>query len=216
MSDTLANGKTLLQALKRAAGSGRVGLAIPVGRPVSGYLRVIPTAPGQLDALDLQLLSEWRNKYVSSFLTEFHAHPERTAHWLTEYVHDNDSKILFMLEDLHGTRLGHIGIAFIDWASGYGEADAIVSGGDSPPGLMKLALQTSLAWVRDQLGVTTLGVRVRSDNSALEFYRKVGFQETKRICLRKELVADGIAWHEDPSLSEVEPSLVYMIYEASA
>lgn len=213
--DALHAGRQLLAALKAGAAPGNVGLVIPVGKPVSAVLRVIPTRAGNHDPVDLELLSEWRNRYVKSFLTEFDAHPARTAAWLSGHVHGNDGKILFMVESLDGARLGHIGLAFIDWDSGYGEADAIVRGGDSPPGLMKLALQTTLRWARDQLGLTSLGVRVRSDNTALDFYRKVGFRETKRVPLARAEQADGIVWTEDPSLplSEEQASLVYMLYQ---
>lgn len=208
-------GQQLLKCIKATASANQQGLVLLVGSPVVAYLRPIPTAKGCLDSVDLELLSEWRNRHVKSFLTEFFSHPSRTAEWLNEVVHSNDGKILFMLEDLKGERLGHIGLAFIDWETGYGEADAIVSGGNSPPGLMKLALQTTLKWAKEQLGLKTLGVRVRSDNSALEFYKKVGFQEIKRVPLVAKESENFITWFEDINLGNAEPSLVYMIYQVA-
>lgn len=213
MMEKLALGRQCLAFLKGTAAANKVSLVLPVGSPVVGYLRTIPSAAGCLDPLDLELLSEWRNRFVKSFLTEFVATPERTASWLNGPVHANDGKILFMVENLHGERLGHIGLAFIDWTTGYGEADAIVRGGNAPPGLMKLALQTTLKWAKEQLGLTTLGVRVRSDNSALDFYRKVGFEETKRVPLAVTTSEDMITWFEDPDLKDSQASLVYMIYK---
>lgn len=210
---TLAAGRECLALLKSTAAPGKASLVLPIGKPVVAYLRTIPTAPGSLDPLDVELLSEWRNRFVKSFLTEFTAHPARTAAWLNGPVHDNDGKILFMVESLDGVRFGHIGLAFIDWSTGYGEADAIVRGGNAPPGLMKLALQTTLKWARDQLGLTSLGVRVRSDNTALDFYRKVGFRETKRVPLAREAHGDAVTWSESPALADAEASLVYMLYE---
>ncbi|MFZ6799879.1 GNAT family N-acetyltransferase [Undibacterium sp. Di24W] len=213
MNQKLTDGRALLRVIKASAACNQLSLVLPVDSPVRAYLRPIATAEGQLDETDLVLLSDWRNKYVKSFLTEFHANPARTAEWLTKFVHQNDGKILFMLEDLKGGRLGHIGLAFIDWDNSYGEADAIVSGGNSPPGLMKIALQASLRWAREQLGLKKLGVRVRSDNSALEFYKKVGFCEIKRVPLGFTQDGDDITWFEDESLGSDVPSLVYMIYE---
>lgn len=209
----LSAGRACLALLKATAARGKTSLVLPVGRPVVAYLRTIPTAPGCLDPLDVALLGEWRNRFVKSFLTEFDAHPARTAAWLNGPVHANDGKILFMVESLDGVRFGHIGLAFIDWDTGYGEADAIVRGGDAPPGLMKLALQTTLKWARDQLGLTSLGVRVRSDNTALEFYRKVGFSETKRVALAKHEHGGDVTWTESPGLVGAEASLVYMQYQ---
>jgi RimJ/RimL family protein N-acetyltransferase len=210
--DRLSSGRQLLTSIKASAASGKVSLALPVGSSVCAVLRPIPTAPGYLDALDLRLLSEWRNRFVKSFLTEFVATDARTASWLSGAVHENDGKILLMMEDLHGERLGHIGLGFIDWRTGYGEADAIVRGGDAPRGLMKLALQTTLKWAKDQLGLTTLGVRVRSDNTALDFYRKTGFVETRRVPLAVRSNEDMVTWYEDPDLQDSQASLVHMIY----
>lgn len=215
MSTTLT-GRELIASIKALASAGQVGVAIPVGRPIRAVLRPIPTRKGHIAAADLALLSEWRNRHVKSFLTEFHAHPQRTEHWLTEYVHGNPSKLLFMVEDLDGAALGHIGIDFIDWNAGYGEADAIVSGGTSPRGLMKEALQTMLRWAGQQLGLRHLAVRVRSDNSALEFYRKVGFVERKRVPLNVERAPDMVRWFEEPDLASPEASLVYMDYVVPA
>jgi RimJ/RimL family protein N-acetyltransferase len=211
----LSLGRQLLTSFKATAAAGKTTLALPVGSPVVALLRPIPTAPGCLDPLDLQLLSEWRNRFVKSFLTEFVADDARTGKWLSGAVHGDEGKILLMVETLSGERVGHIGLGFIDWTTGYGEADAIVRGGNAPPGLMKLALQTTLKWAKDQLGLTTLGVRVRSDNTALDFYRKVGFEEVKRVPLAVSTNQDMIIWSENPALQNSEASLVYMIYKAA-
>lgn len=205
-------GRTLLRALKDTTRAGAPTLVLPVGTPVRALLRPIATVPGFIDATDARLLSVWRNRHVKSFLTEFVADDTRTTAWLGGAIHANDGKLLFMLDSLDGDRLGHLGIGFIDWQRGYGEADAIVSGGESPPGLMKLALRVLLQWSRQQLGLHTLAVRVRSDNPALQFYEKVGFIEQRRVPLARSAHAQGIDWTEDPALKHSEASLVHMHY----
>jgi RimJ/RimL family protein N-acetyltransferase len=209
------SGEVLLRALKDSTRAGVPALVLPVGAPLRAVLRPIATVPGALDPQDVRLLTVWRNRHVQRFLTEFVATDERTAAWLTGTIHANGSKLLFMLDAPDGTRLGHLGIGFIDWRRGYGEADAIVSGGASPPGLMKLALRTLLCWAREQLGLAHLAVRVRSDNPALEFYCRVGFVEMLRVPLLAEHVADGIVWCEAPERPESPVSLVHMRYEGA-
>jgi RimJ/RimL family protein N-acetyltransferase len=209
---TASSGRLLLRSLKDATRAGVPALVLPVGTPVRALLRPIATVAGATDATDVRLLSEWRNRHVKSFLTEFVAHDARTADWLTGAIHRNDGKLLFMLDALDGTRLGHLGLGFIDWQAHYGEADAIVSGGASPPGLMKLALQTLLRWAREQLGLERLAVRVRSDNPAVVFYEKVGFREWQRVPLVARPAAESIEWVEDATATQREPSLVYMRY----
>jgi RimJ/RimL family protein N-acetyltransferase len=209
-----ASGRALFRALKDATIAGAPTLVLPVGNPVRATLRPIATVPGKTDARDVHLLSEWRNRHVKSFLTEFVANDVRTAQWLSGPIHGNAGKMLFMLDGLDGEPLGHLGLGFIDWDARYGEADAIVSGGASPPGLMKLALQTLLHWGRTQLGLQSLAVRVRSDNPAVAFYEKVGFREFQRVSLAVRRSEQGADWFEDPTLASAEASLVHMRYEA--
>ncbi|MGV3772267.1 MAG: N-acetyltransferase, partial [Verrucomicrobiales bacterium] len=67
-----------------------------------------------------------------------------------------------------------------------------------------------LRWAKWQLGLNDIHVRVRSDNPALGFYRKVGFQEFQRVALRKTEHPNKIEWVEDHSASASEVQLVYM------
>ena len=211
MSKSLHLGRTLLSTLKATSGTEQF-LCLPVGVPVQAILRPIATRREVLNPDDIRCITEWRNCFVQSFLTEFQATESRTAQWLTEIVEPNDNKILFMVDDLNGRTFGYMGLDFINWETGYGEADAIVRGEEAPPGTMKIALQTLLSWALGQLGLRSLGVRVRSDNTALEFYRKVGFSEERRVPLRRVDDFDMIRWVEDSSLNPADLSLVYMLY----
>ncbi|HET9479672.1 MAG TPA: GNAT family N-acetyltransferase [Pyrinomonadaceae bacterium] len=203
----MSTGGELLQALKA------VSQTIPVGDPAEAVLRPVATAAANLNRNDVRVLTEWRNRYVTSFLTEFAASEARTERWLTKTVGPDPTRILFMLDDLNGHTLGYLGLAFIDWEKRTGEADAIVRGVDSGPGLMSRALLTLLGWAHQQLGLTTsLSVRVRSDNpAALRFYLKFGV-ETRRVSLREVAEPDMRRWVEDESLSVSPVQLVYVSF----
>lgn len=213
MAGETCSGAEFLGWIKRTAGDGRVGAAIPVGRPLAGMLRPVATNADRLADRDVAYLTEWRNLHVKRFLTEFDATDERTRHWLINTIGPDKGKILFMVDLPSGETIGHIGLGFIDWATGYGEADAIVRGKEAPAGLMKQALQTALAWAQDQLELKQLGVRVRSDNPAVEFYRKVGFVEIKRVPLDVERSPGMTRWFESPGLTGPAANLVYMVYQ---
>jgi len=204
------SGQHLFAAIKATTASRDGTLVLPVGSPLVAVLRPISTLKENVDPTDVQLLTQWRNLHVKSFLTEFLATEAQTSRWLSESVHVNGGKLLFMVDLPNGDRVGHVGLGFIDWEKSYGEADAIVSGGKSPPGLMKASLLTLMRWARDVLGLETLAVRVRSDNTAVDFYRKVGFQEVKRIPIVATSVDGGVNWSEDPLAVDAEPTLVYM------
>lgn len=206
-------GRELMQAAKASAGAGEATLCLPVGRPAAGLLRPVATRRGGTSPEDVRAITDWRNRFVQSFLTEFVANEERTERWLVESVGPDDTRILFMVEDGDGRTVGYMGLAFIDWETGYAEADAVVRGADAPPGLLTRALETMWSWGRGDLGLTRMGVRVRSDNPAIAFFQKMGFRERSRVPLRPEQERDRRRWVEDPSLEAGEPSLVHMELE---
>jgi RimJ/RimL family protein N-acetyltransferase len=212
LSEKCKTGSELLRAIKSSANKNGTNLVIPVGRPPEYFIRPIPTSIEELIDGDISALTDWRNRFVNSFLTEFVATKQQTTRWLVDYVRNNNSKIIFMVEYPNGEAFGYMGLDFIKWEEAYGEADSIVKGGHSPHGAMKLALQALLSWAQGQLGLDTICVRVRSDNSALEFYKKVGFHEFKRTGLRRTEEKNMIKWVEDISIQAPKVSLVYMKY----
>jgi hypothetical protein len=209
-------GRDLLLALKAEARWPRPPHVLPVGRPLRAVLRPVPTQPDRLCPNDVRCLTEWRNRFVRSFLTEFEATPERTARWLAEVVGPADDRILFLLDDPAGRTFGQMGLTAIRWAEHSGQADAVVRGADAPPGTMRLALETLLAWARQKLGLRCLDVRVRSDNPAVAFYRKAGFAERRRVPLRSVREPGMVRWVEDAALSAAEVELVYLTWNGTA
>jgi hypothetical protein len=210
MSDNNATGRQLVLALKHSAGLPGPPLLIPVGQPPVAWLRPVATRAGLLEPADVQVLTEWRNRFVHAFLTEFEATTARTALWLTDHVGPNEGKILFMVDDPMGRTFAYVGLDQIRWEESRGEADAIVRGGEAPPGTMQQALTTLLEWAQGSLGLMTLMVRVRSDNPALHFYHKVGFEEQFRIPLR-QIVAPGMTrWVEDKAATGAAVQLVHL------
>jgi len=180
--------------------------SIPVGDPCEAVLRPAGTAN------DVRLLTEWRNRFVSSFLTEFEATEERTETWLREVVGPDRTRFLFMLDDVHGRTIGYLGLAFIDWQERTGEADAIVRGVETQPGIMTKALLALLRWAHRELGLTNaLHVRVRSDNPAVNFYLKLG-AETRRVPLREIKEPGMTRWVEDESFAGSSTELVYITF----
>lgn len=209
------SGQDFIQALKAHSTIGQPCLSIPVGSPVEAVLRPVSTIAGKLNGDDVRVLTEWRNRFVKSFLTEFVATEERTASWLTDVIGPDSTRILFMLDDSRGQTVGYLGLAFIDWARRSGEADAIVRGAEVAPGVMAKAMFTLLGWGHEQLGLETLGARVRSDNPALRFFLKIG-KEDKRVPLRRIDEPGMVRWVEDETLASSGASLVYLTFDKNA
>jgi dTDP-4-amino-4,6-dideoxygalactose transaminase/RimJ/RimL family protein N-acetyltransferase len=198
--------------LLRAVKTGRLGDAseLRVQGREDVVLRPINTRAPR--ASDVEALSTWRNQHVKSFLTEFDATTARTRRWLETSVCNDDSRVLFMIEDSKSRALlGYIGIAFIDWKRETAEADSVVRGDERRPGLMTAALRTLIDWAGRDLGLVSFSVRVLADNPAIRFYEKFGFQEVRRAPVVSERTPHGISWREaaEPS-ARAERELVYM------
>ncbi len=191
-----ASPRDLLVALKAAA--GRPGPQLQLVPDAGLRLRPVATGLEAQSEDDVRCLTEWRNRYVTAFLTEFVATEAQTASWLANVVGPSDDRILFMIDDDSGTTVGYMGIAFIDWDRSYAEADAIVRGRELPKGAMGRALKSLIAWAKGQLRMATIGVRVRSDNPALEFYRRIGFVEHRRVPLSRRHESNMTVWYENP------------------
>ena len=206
------SGRHVLDALKALAGRSPWTPCIPVGRPIQALLRPIATRENLIDENDVRALTQWRNRFVNAFLTEFEATEPRTRKWLSHTVAPNGNKILFMLDDNNYQTFGYMGLDCIDWARRYGEADAVVRGRAAPRGIMKLALRTMLQWAMSHLSLRTIGVRVRSDNTAVQFYNKVGFREVDQTPLRRTEEPGLVRWVADPAHQSAQITLVRMMY----
>lgn len=205
-------GKRLLTSLKDVAGAAGPQLGLQVGTTTGiAWLRPVASRRELQHEPDICCLTDWRNRFVTSFLNEFDATYSQTSNWLADSVGPDDTRILFMVDDADGLTIGYMGIGFIDWETGYAEADSIVRGRTAAKGVMAASLQTLLAWGRGQVGLQTFGVRVRSDNPALAFYRNLGFVEQKRVPLSSRVTSTGLVWYEDQDNTSAAISLVYHI-----
>ncbi len=209
----MESGPQLLELFKGSAGGPGPELGLIVGKPPQLILRPVATWQDRLNRSDVCALTEWRNRFVTSFLTEFHATEERTANWLVNVVGPNPNKILFMVDHIEGDTFGYMGLDFIDWTQCSGEADAIVRGKSAPRGAMATALTALVVWARSQLGLGEICVRVRSDNPALRFFEKVGFQEFRRVALIRHDNPNEIHWREGEMSKGCSPFLVYLRYK---
>jgi len=188
-----------------------VGLSLWSQAPSGERLRLRPlqaSAP-RLTARDVALLTEWRNRYRRFFLTDFTATVEQTRTWLLKSGSD-PSRILFMIEPEGGSPFGHAGLCNLRPADAYAELDNVVRGADGPRGGMTAAVTTLCEWAASSLGVTTLWVRVMSDNPAVSFYEKLGFRRKYDVPL--ELGRDGskAIWLERPDRRTADRYLRYM------
>jgi RimJ/RimL family protein N-acetyltransferase len=127
-----------------------------------------------------ELLTRWRVENPTISTGKFTASPERTATWLDNLVVGRDDRLIFMLEGLDGTPLGHLGYSNFHFEEETGEIDSVLRGVKSGhPGLMTLATRALLAWGYRELKLKEITLSVYSDNeSAVRFYERLGFVKT--------------------------------------
>ena len=135
-------------------------------------------------------LAQWRvenSQWFDIFPVTF----EGTKKWLKDQVVDKRDRLLFLIEDMKGVLVGHMGLY-------RGEADNFIRGRkDILHGGMTAALTTMLDWAKNDLGLDELYLRVFSENTkAKKLYSRCGFSEVRDIPLKKTVNEEAIRWVE--------------------
>lgn len=150
------------------------GLLQPIGRTHLGDDQLI----GQLSA--------WRTASSFAYPTRFTVTEAGTRRWLEQGVLAVEDRLLFLVLDRHGHRVGHLGFANCLNADAIMEIDNVVRGVPGlAPGLMAEAMRVLVEYARRTLWPQGFKLRVLADNQrALEFYRLLGWREMARQGLR--------------------------------
>jgi hypothetical protein len=131
----------------------------------------------------IDLLTKWRNQNTKYFLTQFLATSLRTKNWLESVVLPADNRIIFLVCDETGIKVGNLGLCNI--CEHYAEIDNVLRGEmSSNKKLFYYAMITILHWVFESLNIPTVNLHVFSDNiKAISLYEKLGFQTVRTLNL---------------------------------
>lgn len=144
------------------------------------------------DAASLQALAEWRTNGECAYPTRFRISIDGTRNWLLSSVLDNERRILFFIADFLLRPIGHIGLVVRE--DGVIELDNVLRGLPDLPGLMSDAVKALETWIREQLDVAWVELRVLASNEhAIAFYEELGYVELARQPLRWETSKSGRA-----------------------
>lgn len=146
----------------------------------------------------IPLLSKWREENYFAYPTQFPVSDEGTRKWLRGRLLDVDDRILFLVLDKHGNRIGHLGYNSCYNDQCLMEVDNVVRGAKTGcPGIMAAAMKALVKWGSEVVGADGFFLRVFEDNEhAVGFYRKLGYVNEERIPLRKSI--HGAATSYDP------------------
>ena len=167
----------IFNSLKGVSLPSLAGFVLPIPNTEYGLFPIHCNA-ASIDDRIITMLTVARNENFDSFLTHFNATAERTSSWLENTVAKDPTRILFTIKHLFtGELYGYMGLAYGNKEGTYIEADAIVRYSEKAiAGLMKTAFTTLIEWVRSDVGIPNIWIRVLADNPAVHFYQKCGFR----------------------------------------
>lgn len=158
---------------------------------------------GSLECLDWSLckddriiadLTDWRQRYMHCFLTQFTATPERTRAWLTQRILPATDRILFLIRDTNGEYIGNIGLCDITNTSA--EIDNVLRGKSShTKNLMYYALKSLMNFALETKTINDICLHVFSNNqNAINLYERAGFGKASCEKLTKIKTEDGFTF----------------------
>lgn len=144
----------------------------------------------------VKLLSRWRAENPTLSPTRFHVTEEGTEKWINNLIICNDRRILFMVQDVRGNYIGHMGFAGFDVMTRSAAVDLVVRGEKNTAfGLMECAVQALVRWGKQELGLEHISLDVLWDNvHAISFYERCGFRKGELIPLTKEEAHGEVRW----------------------
>lgn len=154
-----------------------------------GELRCVDRGMSRCPAV-VRDMTDWRNRHMSSFLSQFTATEERTRNWLENLVIPSPDRILFVVVDRDDLVIGNIGICSLSGQSA--ELDNVLRGRvSSSKNLMFHAMVTLLGWIFDFLGLDLARLHVFSTNlPAIVLYSRIGFTNGATLALSKVVEPD--------------------------
>ena len=165
--------------------------AIPLTLKEFNDYRLLPVSRVHLgDTNVVSDLMNWRNENFELFSPQKLATVESTSVWLESLVNHNPDRILFFVVDRFGNRVGHLGV----WIRGNTfELDNVIKASSCEvKGLFSAAVLTLASWVNEFVGIDSLELRVlESNQKAVNFYKNLKFEVSRRQGLKLEKASDG-------------------------
>ena len=161
-------------------------------------------------------LAQWRTDNAQAYPTQFPVTIAGTTSWLRSKLLDVEARILFLVLDMYGNPIGHLGFANAINDRREMEIDNVVRGiKDVHPGIMRDAMLVLLNWAQETIGPQVIYLQVMNDNMhAIEFYRKLGFKDDQKSPLRRYQEGESIEYRPlvEGDTGEPDKYFLRMVY----
>ncbi|MGV3618483.1 MAG: bifunctional GNAT family N-acetyltransferase/PLP-dependent aspartate aminotransferase family protein [Fimbriimonas sp.] len=180
----------------------------------AGYLLPVCELHAEDDEL-IALLGRWREESAHVYPTQFPVTFEGTKRWLRARVLDDPNRILFLITDLGGKPIGHVGFASALNDEGLLELDNLLRGSfRGHRELVPIAVKALLDWAQDTIAPAGFYLRVLASlKHVIKLDQRLGFVEEGRIPLRKEVDGECVAYVEDYEVAEPDEWFMRMRYQ---
>lgn len=162
------------------------------------------------------IMGEWRKQNPSISASIFEITVERTERWIDNFLIDRKDRLLFMVQLIDGTYIGHVGYSSFHFDTKTAEIDSILRGvKDVIPGIMTFSLRTLLWWGKEIAKIENIELSTSFDNKrAIALYKRVGFVEKGKRALVKVVKPDEVRWDfaENPDMPNAERYCLIMKY----
>jgi RimJ/RimL family protein N-acetyltransferase len=152
----------------------------------------------------ISLLAKWRNEYGDWFDTKFEMSFDKTKEWVNNKIIKDIQRILFLI--IHNNqKIGQIGLDWYDKRDNSIFITDVIRGERGfAPGLMSIVFNQFIIWIRNELGISVIKLRVFQDDvKAISLYEKCGFKKIDSISMKKQLTNDGWKWIKIDSVNQI-------------
>ena len=158
-------------------------------------------------------LTDWRAENQIAFSKVFNVTESGTFIWLKKAVLTREDRLLFLVDDIFGKTVGHIGISSFNYKAQTCEIDNIVRGNiSSQSKVMEFAIHGLLTWVFERINPKYIKLRVFNDNTkAIALYYRLGFKLDILHPLEKCIKEDEIEWID--SINKIDRFFISMKLE---
>jgi RimJ/RimL family protein N-acetyltransferase len=144
----------------------------------------------------IKKLKNWRNENQIAFPKVFNATENGTLIWLEKAVLKREDRLLFLIDDIYGKTVGHIGVSSFNYEDKTCEIDNIIRGDiSSQSKVMEHAVNGLLSWIFEMINPKYIKLRVFNDNTkAISLYYKLGFKLGALYPLEKKIKESETEW----------------------
>jgi perosamine synthetase len=188
--ETIIKDFTFLKSSKNLDEAFNRGIPLPQS---GGHLMPLASFHAE-DPLLIEELATWRIRHADTYPSQFPVTIEGTKNWILNKVIGVSDRILFLILDRFGNRIGHVGFANCLNDDSAMEVDNVLRGRDNcHPGIMSEAMRELIKWSQNTLWPEKIFLRVMHNNArAIHFYERLSFIEKNRLPLRKHQNGDVV------------------------